>query len=198
MTSSPSASAGAPDLAWPVIGFRQWRLVGGVLKSMFVAGDWLAAEQHARCYAGRHDGTVVPAKECSCGIYAYYDPVPRMASAGTRELVAGVIVLWGQLELHPTGMRGEHARLVALELPLSRGRKRGELAAVAERLAVPVVPHRRLRAAAADDGLPLGPALRPEASADPYQYRGTLPSVPWDALAPERRSRYRRRIIPRG
>src|SRR5690242_14676977 len=195
MTASP---VGAPDLAWPVVGFRQWRLIGGVLKSMFVAGDWPDAEQHARCFAARHDDGDVPAKDCSCGIYAYYDPVPRMASAGTRELVAGVVVLWGQIELHASGMRAGHARLVALELPVSPGRKRHDLAAAAERLSVPVVPHRRLRAAAADDGLPIGPALRPTASTDPYQHGGTLPSVPWDALAPERRKRYRRRIIPRG
>ncbi|HEY2770921.1 MAG TPA: hypothetical protein VGI87_10145 [Solirubrobacteraceae bacterium] len=198
MTTSAPAPAGAPDLAWPVVGFRQWRLVGGVLKSMFVAGDWLEAEQRARCYAGRHDDAEVPAKECSCGIYAYYDQVPRMASAGTRELVAGVVVLWGQIELHATGMRAEHARLVALELPISRGRKRRDLVAAAERLSVAVVPHRRLRASAEDDGLPIGPELRPRASLDPYQHGGTLPSVPWEALAPERRKRYRRRIIPRG
>jgi hypothetical protein len=195
MTTSPVA---APDLVWPIVGFRQWRLVGGVLKSMFVAGDWLEAEQRARCHAGRHDDADVPAKECSCGIYAYYDAVPRMASAGTRELVAGVVVLWGRIELHGGGMRAEHARLVALELPVSPGRKRRDLVAAAERLSVPVVPHRRLGAAAADDGLPLGPGLRPTASSDPYQDGGTLPSVPWDALAPERRKRYRRRIIPRG
>jgi hypothetical protein len=198
MTDSPPAPAGAPDLAWPIVGFRQWRLIGGVLKSMFVAGDWLEAEQHARCYAARHDDADVPAKECSCGIYAYYDPVPRTASAATRELVAGVVVLWGQLELHATGMRAEHARLVALELPIGPGRKRRDLVAAAERLSVPAVPHRGLRAAASDDGFPLGFRLRPTASTDPYQRIGTLPSVPWDALAPERRQRYRRRIIPPG
>lgn len=198
MSGSPPVAAGAPDLAWPIVGFRQWRLVDGVLKSMFVAGDWLDAEQHARCYAGCHGDWEIPAKFCSCGIYAYYDPVPRMASAGTRELVAGVVVLWGQIELHATGMRAEHARLVALELPISRGRKRRALATVAERLSVPAVSHRRLATAAADDGLPLGSALRPVASADPYQHVGRLPTVPWDALAPERRKRYRRRIIPRG
>jgi hypothetical protein len=198
MTSPPPGPAGAPDLAWPIVAFRQWRLVDGVLKSMFVAGDWLEPEQHARCYARLHNDEDVPAKECSCGIYAYYDPVPRMASAGTRELVAGVVVLWGQIELHATGLRGEYARLIALELPLSRGRKRRELAAAAARLSVPVVPHRRLRAAAADDGFPVGAELRPAGSGDPYQYRGTFPNVPWELLAPERRKRYRRRIIPRG
>jgi hypothetical protein len=187
----------APDLVDPIIGYRQWRLLDGTLKSMFIAEDWLAASRHAGCYAGRHEPADAPAKDCSCGIYAYYDPVPRMASAGTRELVGGVIVLWGRVELHATGMRAEHARLVALELPLSRARKRREVVAAAQRLGVVAVPHHKLSATALRHGLPLGREMRPSSGpADPYQHR--LPSVPWSALAPERRRRYRRRIIPRG
>jgi hypothetical protein len=193
------ALASAPDLVEPIVGFRQWRLADGVLKSMFIAEDWRDAEQHARCYVGNHDPANVPAHACSCGIYAYYDLVPRTASAGTRELVGGVVVLWGRVELHVTGMRAQHALLVALELPLTRGRKYRGVMQVAESLAVPAVAHRKLKAAASDHGLPLGRELRPARRPGyPYDQIGVLPTVPWSALAPERRRRYRRRIIPRG
>jgi hypothetical protein len=80
------------------------------------------------------------------------DPCPRTASAGTPDLIGGVVVLWGRVELHATGMRAEHARVVALELPLSRGRKRRNLVEVAKGLGVPAVRHRELVAAAAEHG----------------------------------------------
>jgi hypothetical protein len=189
----------APDLVDPVVGFRQWRLTGGILKSMFIAEDWRDAEQRARCYVGSHDDAHVPAKACTCGIYAYYDPVPRTASAATPDLVGGVVVMWGRIELHVTGMRAEHARLIALELPLTRGSKRREVIRAAARLGVPAVAHRKLKAMAAEHGLPLGRELRPAVRPGyPYDRTGMLPTVPWEALAPERRRRYRRRIIPHG
>lgn len=199
MSTDDIALATAPDLVDPIVGFRQWRLADGVLKSMFIASEWRDAEQHARCYVGNHDPANVPAKACSCGIYAYYDLVPRTASAGTRELVGGVVVLWGRVELHVTGMRAEHALLVALELPLTRGRKFREVMQAAESLGVDAVTHRKLKGAASDHGRPLGRELRPARGPGyPYDQIDRLPTVPWSALAPERRRRYRRRIIPRG
>jgi hypothetical protein len=60
--------------------------------------------------------------------------------------------------MHATGMRAEHARVLALELPLSRGRKRRGVVEVAERLGVPAVRHRELKAVAAEHGSPLRPS----------------------------------------
>ena len=104
----------------------------------------------------------VPAKDCSCGVYAYYDPCPRTASAATPDLIGGAVVVWGRIEAHIYGMRGEHARIVALELPLSRGRKRRAVIEAAELLGVPAVPHRSLKAVALEHGAVLQPALRPK------------------------------------
>jgi hypothetical protein len=84
-----------------------------------------------------------------------------MASAGTPDFVPGAVVVWGRVEVHATGMRAEHARIVGLEQPLTSGRKRRELDTVAERLGVPVVPHSRLAAVAMAHGLPLDRCLRP-------------------------------------
>jgi hypothetical protein len=87
-----------------------------------------------------------------------------MASAGTPDFVAGAVVVWGRVEVHATGMRAEHARIVGLEQPLTYGGKRRQLDTVAEHLSVPVVPHSRLAAVAMAHGLPLDPRLRPAAS----------------------------------
>jgi hypothetical protein len=95
-------------------------------------------------------------------VYAYYDPCPRTASATTPDLIGGAVVVWGRIEAHIYGMRGRHARIVALELPLSRGRKRRAVIEATERLGVPAVPHRSLRAVAREHGEILSPALRPK------------------------------------
>ncbi len=154
----------APDLVDPIVGFRQWRLSEGALWSLYSGVRWSTAELRATCSAGRHDPTLAPSKGCSCGIYACYDPCPLMASAGTPDFVAGAVVVWGRVEVHATGMRAEHARIVGLEQPLTFGGKRRELDSVAEHLSVPVVPHSRLAAVATAHGLPLDPCLRPAPS----------------------------------
>jgi hypothetical protein len=151
----------APDLVERVIGFRHWRLVDGGLRSMFSSTAWEGAQITARCVAGRHDPARTPSPGCTCGIYAYYDPCARTASAMTRDLVGGAVVVWGRLEAHATGMRAEHARIVALELPFTRGPKRRAVAQVARRLGLPAVAHHQLRPLALSQGQPLPAVLRP-------------------------------------
>jgi predicted nuclease with RNAse H fold len=95
-------------------------------------------------------------------VYAYYDPCPRTASTGTSDLIGGAVVVWGRIEAHIYGMRGKHARIVAVELPLSRGRKWRAVTEQAERLGVQAVPHRSLKARALEHGEVLDRALRPK------------------------------------
>ena len=151
----------APDLIVPLVGFRQWRLVAGGLTSMYDGAGWRDGSMTARCDKG-HSPEEVPANGCSCGVYAYYDPCPRTASAGTADLIGGAVVVWGQVEAHMYGMRGRHARIVAVELPLTRARKRRTVIETAELLGVPAVPHRALKAVALEHGEILSPALRPK------------------------------------
>jgi len=103
-------------------------------------------------------------KECSCGIYAWYTPCPLLSSVMTS-LVAGVVILWGRIELHASGMRGAHARIVGLELPVSRGYKRREIERVAHDLGVPAVTHQKLRTLGADYGEPIDRSLTEALSA---------------------------------
>jgi hypothetical protein len=178
MTELPDVTGPAPDLIDPIIGYRQWRLVGRALTSLFNDTRWEAAQLSARCDSRQHHPEVVPDHACSCGIYAYYDPCPRTASAVTRDLVAGVVVMWGRVELHGTGLRAEHAQIVALELPLSLGPKRRSVLEIADRLGVAAVPHRNLRSVAREQGVPLDPSLRPPRVREPVvtSWRGSLVS----------------------
>jgi hypothetical protein len=152
--------ARAPDLVTAVIGFRQWRLHGSELWSLRAADRWHRGVQTARCHAGTHGGGA-PANGCTCGFYAWYGPPPRGASAMTPDLVAGAVALWGQIELHAHGMRAEHAMVVALALPFSRGVKRRALMAAASVLEVPAVPARRLKDAALRHGDTIPRRMRP-------------------------------------
>jgi hypothetical protein len=161
MNAIEHAGSVAPDLIVPLVGFRQWRLVGGLPTSMYDGAPWPEGSISARCDRG-HSTEEVPAKDCSCGVYAYYDPCPRTASAATADLIGGAVVVWGRIEAHIYGMRGKHARIIALELPLSRGRKRRAVIDAAERIAVPAVPHRSLKAIALEHGEVLAPAFRPK------------------------------------
>jgi len=167
MSELPELTGPAPDLIDPVIGYRQWRLVDRTLSSLFNDTRWARARLTAHCDSREHHPEVVPDHACSCGIYAYYDPCPRTASAATRDLVAGAVVMWGHVELHGTGLRAEHAQIVALELPLSLGSKRRTVLEIADRLGVVAVAHRRLRSVARQQGVPIDSSLRPPRVREP-------------------------------
>jgi hypothetical protein len=161
MSASPDA---APDLVRPIIGFRQWRLQDGVLRSIWTDDIWDGGLLRARCradaFARRTAVGEAPDPACTCGVYAWHGQVPIGASA-TRELVAGAVALWGAIEIHATGMRAQYGRIVALSLPLMRSRKRLELAITAGELGIDLVPHRQLAAAAMAYGTPIPATLRP-------------------------------------
>jgi hypothetical protein len=148
----------APDLVSAVIGFRQWRLYGDELWSFRAAERWGRGVHTAHCAAHAH---AAPANGCTCGIYAWYSPTPRGASAMTPDLVGGAVALWGQIELHAHGMRAQHAMVVALALPLSWGAKRRRIVAAAAALEVRAVPARRLKTTARAHGDVIPPQMRP-------------------------------------
>lgn len=150
----------APDLVIAVIGFRQWRLRGAELWSFRGTDRWAPGLQTASCDDPRHT-TPAPANGCTCGIHAWYEPPPRGASAWTRDLIAGAVAVWGQVELHAHGLRAQYATVVALELPFSRGAKRRRLLATAEELGVPAVPARKLKPIALEHGEMIPHWMRP-------------------------------------
>ena len=162
----------APDRVGPIVGFRQWVVVGDEIYSPLARTAWgdepMQAECLARCRrAGglwrrpsQHGGPA-PDPECVCGIYALFAPEPlRRREQLSR--VSGAVVVWGRLEIHEAGMRAEFARIVALALP--SGRHRGAyrvVSGLAERLGVQAVTARHIEAAALVHGDPVPPVLVP-------------------------------------
>jgi hypothetical protein len=155
------AGDSAPDLIHPVVGYRQWRMQDGELRSVYTLDRWKPGPMTALCRAKAAHPLPPPASDCSCGFYARYTPVPRTASAGTPDLVAGAVLLWGHLELHAHGMRAEQVALVALALPVLPGPKRSRVRSMAEAYGVPAVRPRDLAATALRQGRPVPPALIP-------------------------------------
>jgi hypothetical protein len=159
----------APDFLGPVVGFRRWRLVGDHLCSPYTPVAWRTRTITARCYpvyravwvTGEWVGEAheSPQPQCQCGVYATYaPPAPDAASAF---LVPGIVSLWGRIQAHPEGMRAQHARVEALAQPAAwPAVRRAAVAAVAERLAVPVLDEPGLADAAREYGDTLPAALR--------------------------------------
>lgn len=162
-------SARSPDFVEPVVGFRAWRLADdGELVPWTVtsAGGWVPGVNTAACHIARFalamgDGPRrtprhrPPAATCMCGLYALHDvDDPRIAPGDGSAL--GAIVAWGDLEVHATGFRAEHACVVALALPERAGPgERDRLERAARRYGVPLVPRLHLEAAAREHGAPL-------------------------------------------
>lgn len=173
MTACEQEPARAPDLIAPVIGFRQWRLDTDGLRSIASDETWRDPMLVARCLVGDHPKEPSPVSACSCGIHAWYEPCPRAASAPTRNYIAGAVVMWGAIELHASGMRAQHCRIIALALRLSRWTKHDRVIETARRFGIPAVRHRELRAVAAQYGAPIPVELRPPTRTTPVERRRT-------------------------
>ena len=161
----------APDLVNPVIGYRLWRLGDDALWSPYVEERWDRGVHAAVCRAERpsHAGPS-PAHDCSCGIHAWYEPCPTLSWAATRHLVAGAVALWGDIELHPFGMRAARGMVVALALPPWHGTKPRRIVEIADALEVEAVPARRLEAVAEAHGAPIPEGMAPEPRASRAAY----------------------------
>jgi hypothetical protein len=161
----------APDLIEPVVAFRCWRVIDGGLRSVYLPTFWTGRQMTAGCLCEESpdadaprsaaEGHGVPDRGCTCGIYAYYEPdlnFPKVDHQG----VAGIVSLWGSIEVHDEGMRAEHARIEALAL-YSRWTTRqiDAVRAVAADLDVDLVDLDDIEAAARRYGQPIAPELVP-------------------------------------
>jgi hypothetical protein len=174
----------APDLGEPVIGYREWVLIGDEILSPLARTPWREAVMRAECLpscraarglwrgATEHAGPA-PDPACVCGIYALFTP-PRRRGRERLALVHGAVALSGRIEVHRRGMRAELARIVAIGLPASRRQPHDALVQVAERLDVEAVQTRELEAVALAHGRPLAPGLIPDPSAAEGARRGRL------------------------
>jgi hypothetical protein len=161
----------APDLVNAVIGYRLWRLGDDALWSPYVEERWDRGVHAAVCRDDRaHHPGPAPAHDCSCGIHAWYEPCPTLSWAATRHLVAGAVALWGDIELHPFGMRAARGMVVALALPPWHGTKPRRIVEMADALEVEAVSARRLEVVALAHGSPVPEGMAPEPRASRAAY----------------------------
>jgi hypothetical protein len=161
----------APDLLEPVVAFRTWRVAEGELVSPYLPERWDGGVVEARCVRGdparfRHAGELLAAEHvsphpaCRCGIHAYLRP--RLATAGIDfRRVLGIVVVWGQVELHAEGLRAQFAQVRALGAsPAWSAWQRRDVETIALRLGVPLIPDDALEAAAGEFGSAVPGVLR--------------------------------------
>jgi glycine cleavage system H lipoate-binding protein len=145
----------APDLVEAVVGYRAWHIEpDGLLRPWtFTALPWQPGVNTAVC--ARDVRHAPPVGDCMCGLYALTDPGDRRLDFRADQAV-GAIAAWGELEVHRTGFRAEHACVTALALPDRAGYEQREaLARAAERYGVPLVAADRLSDEALRHGAPL-------------------------------------------
>lgn len=187
------AGAAAPDLAWPVIGYRAWRL--GRLGPAWTRATSIAEQANAslalfpRVSAisrepwapGVHVATcsrpvcdISPGPSCSCGLYAYHDVDRPARDPHPGRTVTGAIAGWGRLEVHADGFRAQRACVLALAAPPAALQTlRRDTEEVAARYGVPLVDRAQLEAEALRHGRPVPRELRPASttSAAPHGVR---------------------------
>ena len=147
-----------------VVGFRDWRAIGGRLSSPHFPIWWDQPALGAECRRFRRAEDLLqaphaaPDPECGCGIHAYYTPTSEFSKIDFRG-VSGIVALWGRIELHGDGMRAQHARVEALGLYARwSSRQKSAVKEIATNLAVDLVDLRELGSAASRYGLLQVPA----------------------------------------
>ncbi|HEV7493720.1 SCP2 sterol-binding domain-containing protein [Baekduia sp.] len=149
------SSEGAPDYLEAVVGYRAWHVEeDGLLRPWtFMALPWEPGANRAVC--ARDVRHAPPVADCMCGLYALTDPADRRLDFRADQAV-GAVAAWGDLEVHRSGFRAEHACVTALALPDRAGfEQRETLARAAERYGVPLVAADRLSDEALRHGAPL-------------------------------------------
>lgn len=105
------------EQAEPLFLWRSWRVRGGRLAAQHVydiANPWetnvFAEAGHEWCskiYGRQHDA---PTKDSPCGLYGVYHP----RDVFTLYSVWGVMMCWGEIQLHAEGARVQYAQILAL------------------------------------------------------------------------------------
>jgi glycine cleavage system H lipoate-binding protein len=145
----------APDFLQAVVGYRAWHVEpdGRLRPWTFTSLAWTAGANEAVCARDvRHQP---PVTDCMCGLYALTDPADRRLDFRADQAV-GAIAAWGDMEVHRSGFRAQHACIVALALPDRADHdQRTALELAAERYGVALVAPEQLSAEALRHGAPL-------------------------------------------
>jgi hypothetical protein len=103
----------------PALGWRLWRVRGGVLRSWAVDYAWEVGENRASCFAPWRDCPSSPGRRCRCGFWALYSPHDCLRRArddpNERVSVLGLVRAWGEVAIHgQEGFRAERASVACL------------------------------------------------------------------------------------
>lgn len=109
------------------LGFRAWGIDSGGLTSLNRGYGWEREENLARCLpparrlgrrAKPHPLESVPAKGCSCGIFAYSElDMAEYYGRVAGGQILGAISGSGRIRVHRHGFRAQRARIIALLIP---------------------------------------------------------------------------------
>jgi glycine cleavage system H protein len=145
----------APDFLEAVVGYRAWHVEpdGRLRPWTFTSLAWDPGTNEAVCARDvRHQP---PVADCMCGLYALTDPADRRLDFRADQAV-GAIAAWGDMEVHRSGFRAEHACITALALPDRADHdQRVALELAAQRYGVSLVAPEQLSAEALRHGTPL-------------------------------------------
>ena len=186
MTDGMDAAAVAEVPTFPecVVGYRAWVLddAGELWPLRGHRRPWIPGVNTARCECGASDRLhfewsyvdgkrvlepaplhAAPEESCTCGLYSVRSLSGRWGTAsrfrdGTH--VAGAVASWGRMQVHATGVRAEHACVVALARPENASAQVGaRLHRAAKRYRVDLVSFAELESAALEHGQPLPDTL---------------------------------------
>jgi hypothetical protein len=177
----PEPPPPTPDLLAPVHAFRDWRVTDEGLSSPRTGAAWTSRVLAAECRPRTPEQFVqprhrAPGQDCSCGVHAYFRPNWETSKINYTG-VTGVVTMWGQVEVHADGVRGEFARIEALGI-YSRWTRRQKAAVygIAEALDVDLVDLYELQHVARRYGAPVPPALVPSPATGRRRRRTARPA----------------------
>lgn len=78
------------------------------------SGAWADGVHHARCSTGAEHAA--PARDCTCGLYGWYDPSSAVGSYGG---LRAVVAFSGRVVMADRGFRAARGRIEAVALPRS-------------------------------------------------------------------------------
>jgi len=98
------------------VAYRSWKVnKDGLLLGYWQHQPWKEGENEASCFEGTTH--LVPSEYCECGFYAYKEPTIYDFNYAYKVIIAGAVLMWGNIVEHRVGFRSQKAKIEALFSP---------------------------------------------------------------------------------